>query len=190
MHFSRLEGFLFRVTSPRYRDLRQTAEMSTFHLGRFNTEEIGAVYTSREPETAIEELRRRAERDGVSLGSLHPRSLFVLDVHLRAIIDLTSAEELLSWGLTPDDLTSDDLARCQEVVAVAVQHGAEAIRWKSATGSGESLAIFIERLLPGSSIRINEEFELTRAALSDLINGVSVSDIIPAVRGFPLLPRN
>jgi len=52
--------------------------MSMVHPGRFNTSTIGAVYASREPNTAAEELRRRASRDGVSLRDMHPRSVLVL----------------------------------------------------------------------------------------------------------------
>ncbi len=62
---TRLVGLTFRATSPRYSDLYKTAAMSWLFPGRFNTSEVGAVYVSREPETAIEELRRRAARDGV-----------------------------------------------------------------------------------------------------------------------------
>jgi RES domain-containing protein len=66
--------------------------MSRYHLGRFNTDEIGAVYASREPTTAVEELRRRASRDGTSLTAMHPRSLFVLELRLYAVVDLTVAD--------------------------------------------------------------------------------------------------
>lgn len=64
--------------------------MSRVHPGRFNTTDLGAVYVSREPDTAIEELRRGAE-----------------------------------------------------VAGVAARLGAEAIRWPSATGAGQSIAVFI-----------------------------------------------
>ena len=80
-----LVGLTFRVTSPRYSDLRKTAGMSRLYPGRFNTAHVGAVYVSREPETAIEELRRRAARDGVSLADMHPRSIFVIDLLLHQV---------------------------------------------------------------------------------------------------------
>ena len=62
---TRLVGLAFRATSPRYSDLHKTAAMSRVHPGRFNTTDVGAVYVSRAPDMAIEELRRRAVRDGV-----------------------------------------------------------------------------------------------------------------------------
>ena len=104
---TRLVGLALRATSPRYSDLHKTAAMSCVHPGRFNTPEVGAVYVSREPETAIEELRRRAARDGVSLADMHPRSIFVLDLLLDNVVDLTSPEQLEAWGLTAGDLASE-----------------------------------------------------------------------------------
>ena len=85
----RLAGLAFRATSPRYSDLHKTAAMSRLYPGRFNTPNVGAVYVSREPETAVEELRRRAARDGISLADMHPRSIFVLDLLLHEVVDLT-----------------------------------------------------------------------------------------------------
>ena len=187
MIFSGLRGCVFRATSPRYRDLRRTAEMSTWHRGRFNTATIGAVYVSREPATAVEELRRRAVRDGTSLAAMHPRSLFVLDILLHAVVDLTQPDALSAWGLTVKDLMSDDFTRCQEVMTIAAQHGAEAIRWTSATGHGQSLALFVERLLSGSSLEIVEEFELSRTSLADLDRGISATTLFPELTNFPLL---
>jgi RES domain-containing protein len=94
---TRLVGLTFRATSPRYSDLHRTAAMSRKFPGRFNTASVGAVYVSREPETAIEELRRRAERDGVSLNDMHPRSIFVVDLYLHEVVDLTKAGQLEVW---------------------------------------------------------------------------------------------
>lgn len=121
---TRLVGLAFRATSPRYSDLHKTAEMSCVHPGRFNTPEVGAVYVSREPETAIEELRRRAARDGVSLADMHPRSIFVPDLLLHNVVDLTAPGQLEAWGLTAGDLASDDMERCQEVAGIAIATGA------------------------------------------------------------------
>jgi RES domain-containing protein len=183
MSLTELRGLVFRVTSPRYRDLRRTAEMSRIHLGRFNTASIGAVYASAEPATAVEELRRRAARAGTSLTAMHPRSIFALHVDLRAMVDLTAQNGLVSWGLTSSDLESDDFTRCQDVAAVAAQRGAQAIRWPSATGKGQSLAIFIERLLPGSLAVIAHEFILSREMLAALDAGADLAELVPGLQG-------
>lgn len=185
---TRLLGLAFRMTSPRYADLHRTAEMSRVHLGRFNTGSVGAVYMSREPDTAVEELRRRAARDGVSLGAMHPRAVFVVDLQLHEVVDLTKPGALDVWGLTREDLEAPDFARCQEVAAVAARLGAEAIRWPSSTGSGQSLAVFVESLQPGSRAEISRTFEITRAMLGALQSGASVTTLIPELATIPLLP--
>jgi RES domain-containing protein len=184
---ARLVGLAFRATSPRYGDLHRTAAMSRVFPGRFNTTEVGAVYASREPQTALDEHRRRAARDGVSLTDMHPRSLFVVDLLLHKVVDLTTSERLAAWGLTAGDVGSDDMSRCQEVAGVAAQHGAEAIRWNSATGTGQSLAIFVEKLLPGSHAEVVRAFDLTRAMLGAIERGASVTSLIPELTAIPLL---
>jgi RES domain-containing protein len=191
MSLTRLRGSVFRVTSPRYRDLPRTAEMSRIHLGRFNTTSVGAVYASGEPATAIEELRRRAARDGTSLTAMHPRSIFALRIDLHAMVDLTGQNGLVAWGLTSSDLESDDFTRCQEVTAQAAQRGAEGVRWASATGRGQSLAIFIEQLLPGSIVEIAHEFVLSREMLAALDAGADLAELLPELQdlaGSDLIP--
>lgn len=163
--------------------------MSRTFPGRFNTTSVGAVYVSREPETAIEELRRRAARDGVSLSDMHPRSIFVVDLDLREVVDLTRAGQLDAWGLTATDLASDDMERCREVAEVAARLGAEAIRWASATGAGESFAIFIDQLRPGSRVDILRTFELTHEMLEALEKGTQLSTLLPEVSDLPLISQ-
>jgi RES domain-containing protein len=184
---TRFVGLTFRVTAPRYTDLRTTAEMSRLHPGRFNTAHVGAVYVSREPETALEELRRRGARDGVSLADMHPRSIFVIDLLLQRVVDLTAPEQLDAWGLTAQDLVSDDMERCQEVADVAARLGAEAIRWSSATGAGQSLAVFVDQLRPGSRSEIIRSIDLTRETLSAIATGTSIATLIPALGEIPRL---
>jgi RES domain-containing protein len=184
---TRLVGLTFRITSPRYSDLQKTTGMSRRYPGRFNTAHVGAVYVAREPETAIEELRRRAARDGVSLTDMHPRSIFVIDLLLHDVVDLTAPGALDAWGLTAQDLASDDMERCQEVADVAARLGAEGIRWSSATGAGQSIAVFIDQLRPGSHAEILRSFDLTHEALSAIETGVSIVTRIPGVRDIALL---
>lgn len=161
--------------------------MSRTYPGRFNTASIGAVYAAREPGTAIEELRRRANRDGVSVASMHPRSMFVLTLSLHSVLDLTERDALAAWGLSENDLKDEDFTRCQEVATIAGQHGVEAIRWRSATGKGQSFALFVERLLPGSSVAIEHELILSREILAALQAGSNVSSLVPQLASLQLL---
>ena len=161
--------------------------MSRLYPGRFNTPNVGAVYVSREPETAIEELRRRAARDGISLADMHPRSVFVLDLLLHEVLDLTVPASLESWGLTASDLLNDDMVRCQEVAGIAARLGVEAIRWASATGAGQSFAVFLDQLRPGSHVEIRGRFDLGREMLDAISKGTALTTLLPALRDMPLL---
>jgi RES domain-containing protein len=184
---TRLAGLVFRVTSPRYSDLHKTAAMSRVFPGRFNTPDVGAVYMAREPQTAIEEFRRRAARDGVSLADMHPRSMLVIELLLHEVVDLTAPGQLDAWGLTAQDPVGDDRRRCQEVAGVAARLGAEAIRWPSATGAGQSLAVFVDQLRPGSHADIIQSFDITFDALEAIAAGTLVTAIIPALEEFRLV---
>lgn len=185
-----LSGVVFRATSPRYRDLHRTAAITrrAYALGRFNSPEFGAVYVSREPDTACEELRRRLERAGENLEQVHPRSVFVLDIHLHQVADIRTTENLAAWGLTPDDIRTDEMKRCQEMAVVAVRLSHEAVRWRSATGTGESLALYIDQLRPGSRVQITREFPLTREMLSELQRGMAATVLVPELSRYALLP--
>lgn len=182
---TRLVGLAFRATSPRYSDLHRTAAMSRSFPGRFNTSAVGAVYVSREPETAVEELRRRASRDGVSLTDMHPRSIFVIDLFLHEVVDLTMPGQLETWGLSAEDILSDEMERCREVADVAARIGAEGIRWASATGIGQSIAVFLDNLRPGSRVDIARSFEITRDALRALDDGASIATLLPELADVP-----
>jgi hypothetical protein len=96
--------------------------------------------------------------------------MLTLAVRLRRVLDLTDAGVRAAWGLTVEDLASDDYARCQEVATVAREDGYEAIRYPSAavvleqlaaggtavddTQAADNLAIFADRLHPGSDVRV------------------------------------
>ena len=184
-----LDGVVFRATSPRYRDLHRTVEITrrAESHGRFNTAEFGAVYVSREPDTACQELRRRLARAGEDLERVHPRSIFVLDIHLHIVADIRTAKSLSLWGLTVDDVNADEMERCQEMAAVAMRLGCEAVRWNAATGMGESLALYVDHLNPGSRVQFAEEYPLTREMLSELQRGAQVTALIPELLGYSLL---
>lgn len=184
-----LSGLVFRATSPRYRDLHRTAAITRqpYALGRFNTPEFGAVYVSREPDTACEELRRRLGRAGENLEQVHPRSIFVLEIHLHQIADIRTVEDLATWGLAPGDIRAHDMTRCQEMATVTVRLGYEAVRWRSATGTGESLALYVDQLRPGSRVQITNEFPLTRVMLGELQRGAPITALIPELSRYALL---
>jgi hypothetical protein len=95
--------------------------------------------------------------------------------------------QLDAWGLTAQDLLSDDMERCQEVADVAARLGAEAIRWPSATGAGQSFAVFVAQLRSGSRAEINKSIDLSHDTLRGIAAGESLTTLIPTLSKIPLL---
>jgi RES domain-containing protein len=129
--------------------------------GRFNPAgEFGAIYVSLDPDTPLRELHRQAVHAGVEVAAFLPRTLFAAEVRLQRVVDLACAGGPAAWGLSAAALGADDWTPCQEVSRRARTQRHEAIRFPSATGAGENLAIFLDRLVPGSYVRILRESEL------------------------------
>jgi RES domain-containing protein len=165
-------GLAFRQCHPDHASVAETVRASAAFPSRFTPPggRFGVLYVALAPETATAELRRRAAQLGVPIAALAPRAMLTLAVRLRRVLDLTDADTRAAWGLTLEALVSDDYARCQEVAAVAREDGYEAIRYGSAAvvleqlaaggtakdgrQAADNLAIFADRLHPGSDVRI------------------------------------
>ena len=125
--------------------------------GRFHVPgEFGAGYLALDPDTALRELAQRAARTAVPVESLLPRDLLTVHLRLTSVLDLTEAAVRAEWGLDAAALQSDDYTACQEVAAAARRAGYEGIRYPSATGQGENVALFFDRLHPGSFARVED----------------------------------
>jgi RES domain-containing protein len=159
---SSFAGAVFRQSSPRYAEITErTLSASARAGGRFNPAgEFGAIYVSLDPDTPLRELRRQAVHAGVEVIALLPRTLFAAEARLQRVVDLACADGPGAWGLADAALASDDWTACQNVARHARMQGYEAIRFPSATGAGENLAIFLDRLAPGSYVRILREDEV------------------------------
>jgi hypothetical protein len=124
---------------------------------RFNVlGEFGAIYLSLDRETPVRELERTyrklaatANPEDISV----PRILMTLEMSLARVADLRDPRECEEWGITPAAVTGDDLAPCQ-AAARDIRRTHEALRWNSAAGSGENIALFFDRLLPESSVKL------------------------------------
>lgn len=146
-------GPAYRQCHPDHTDLDETLRASQLFPFRFNpSHEFGVLYVALEQATAIAELLRRAQLSGTQVQTYAPRVMLTLGVRLGKVLDLTDPEVCREWDVTRQDLASDDYARCQEVARVARREGYEAIRYLSATGNGENLAIFYDRRHAGSSV--------------------------------------
>jgi RES domain-containing protein len=138
-------GMVYRAAEPDQTDLGKTAVRSCADPGRFNTHDVGAIYTCLDPQTALREVQQSSKTKMPD-----PCAMFTIDAHISRMLDLCDPGERAVWGLSELDLQRDDPSACQAVVARAVTEHIEAVRWPSATGSGESIAIYLAHLQPGS----------------------------------------
>jgi len=99
-----------------------------------------------------------AHRQGLVPGQFLPRRIYRLEIELQAVVDLTRSASLPP-ALAHLDLASDDLTATQAIGEAAQYLGREAILAPSAAGEGNVLAVFIDRLLPGSRVD-DVEFEV------------------------------
>jgi RES domain-containing protein len=164
-HFRGYVGLTYREVKEKYLDtahkdfqqyLLDTLIGSMRAGNRFNpVGEFGAIYLSLDPETPFRELYRAYVR---SAGTSNPediaakRALLTVDVSLQQVVNLSDAAERKEWGVTPEHLTGE-WASCQQL-ARSIYHSHEAIRYPSATGQGENLAIFYDRLVQGSYLHL------------------------------------
>jgi RES domain-containing protein len=141
----------------------RTAEPGRFHI----TGEFGALYLALEAETALRELARRANRAGIQVRHLMPRDLLTVELRLAEVLDLNDEGVRAEWGLDVTAVTSNDFTACQEVAAAARRAGYEAIKYPSATGEGQNLALFHDRIHPGSSAVIVNAAKIDPDSVSD-----------------------
>jgi RES domain-containing protein len=151
-------GLAFRQCHPDHAGIADTIRLGAAFPSRFTPPggRFGVLYVALAPATAIAELRRRAEQLGVPTSALAPRAMLTLAVRLRRVLDLGDADVRAEWGLDEAALAADDHTRCQEVALAARADGYEAIRYPSAAleAAGDNLAIFADRLHPGSDVRV------------------------------------
>ena len=152
-----MKGIGYRASRREHTDLGGSAEASRRKPGRFNNERLGALYLSRDAPTALDEYR--STDDGHDSGDC---VISVVHFRLLNVVDLTADAALSGWGLTMQDLLTEDVRRCQEVAALAADRGYEGIQWPSSKGPGASLAVFIDRLSPKSKVELVKVVEATR----------------------------
>jgi len=123
--------------------------------GRWNpANSFATLYLALSEETAAAELHRLAARAGRDVDDFMPRHLLEFDLELGGLLDLTDLDALHAVGLDEDRLHQNDATACQEVGEAAHHLGREGVLAPSATGAGIVLAVFVERVLPGSRIEV------------------------------------
>jgi RES domain-containing protein len=122
--------------------------------GRWNPpDSFPTLYLASSLETAVAEVERGFAAQGRSLDEAIDLVAYPFEVELAATLDLvTSDEALAAVGLSPADVRSPDRRKCQEVGEAAHFVGLEAIRARSGVGTGEVVAVFLDKQGPNSSI--------------------------------------
>ena len=144
-------GEAFRHVAERWHPLSGAG--ARLQGGRWNPpNSFATLYLALDDATTVAEFHRMAQRSGLVAEDFVPRRLYRIALGLQAVVDLTAEPADLPDALTELDLEARDLAMSQAVGEAAEHLGREAIRAPSATGSGEILAVFPDRLHPDSKI--------------------------------------
>jgi RES domain-containing protein len=151
-------GIGYRATRPEHTDLGGSVDASRRKPGRFNTQDIGALYLCRDAPTALEEFQ--TTEDGQDADHC---VIVMVRFAVRNLLDFTTPSILAAWGLTCEHLTNDDTSRCQQIARGAIDRGWEGVQWPSATGKGTSLALFLDHLAAGSSVGLLRVIESSSA---------------------------
>jgi RES domain len=138
----RVSGTFYRHAAPG-RDA-----FSGVTLGRWG-KTFPVIYVGR-PATSVtvEAYRHLVEPFGIPVAAVRPRVFYTVTVNVHLVLDLTSPGHLTSVGLTAADLTSavDDYGVCQDIARAAHQLELHGILAPAATGLGETLALFAQRI--------------------------------------------
>ncbi len=121
--------------------------------GRWNPpQSFATIYLGLERETVIAEFHRLAARSRRAPQDFLPRHFYRYELALAQVLDLRASESRSQLSLGLADIASDDLTACQAIGETAHYLGYEAVLAPSATGAGQVLAVFSDRLRAGSSI--------------------------------------
>jgi RES domain-containing protein len=144
-------GEAYRHLAPRWHPL--SGGGARIQGGRWNPpESFATLYLALEKPTAAAEFRRMADQIGRSPEDFVPRRLYRYRLDLQAVLDLTGERDQLPQALAELDFQGSDQHATQALGEAAEHLGREAIKAPSATGTGEVIAVFIDRLLPDSAV--------------------------------------
>lgn len=131
-----------------------SGEGARLHGGRWNPPESFAVlYLALDVATAVREFHRLASKQGLAAKDFLPRDLVTYDIRLQHVIDLRIDEHAVTLNLDRGPMAADDPSACQLVGEAAHHAGFEAVLAPSATGIGYIVAVYLDRMLPGSVVK-------------------------------------
>lgn len=112
-------------------------------------ESFPVIYLGRPLDSCVEEAYRHlVDETGVPAHLVKSRVLYRVRVEATNILDLRSEESRSAVGLSDSDIASPvgEYGACQRVAAVAHQLEYHGVHAPSATGLGETLALFRQRI--------------------------------------------
>lgn len=104
------------------------------------------LYLCTTRECASAELARTAERQRVPLAALLPRELWLVDVEMDRVLDLTDLPTLRRLEIEHRDLIRGDYRLTRQIGEAAYEQRFQAVLTSSATGVDNVIAIFPENL--------------------------------------------
>lgn len=117
-------------------------------LGRWGAT-FPVIYLGRPPDSVtVEAYRHLVESPGIPARAVKPRVFYTVTVKMNSILDFTDEVTRELVGLTDSDLRSPvgEYEACQEVARAARQLELHGILAPAATGLGETLALFAQRI--------------------------------------------
>ncbi len=140
-------GTAYRHTAPGRDPL--SGEGASRFGGRWNSPGISTLYLAFPKEACVQEFIRMAMKQPGGVESFQDRSLHELEVRDVRVLDLRTEAALNLVGIEPSDIIAADWSSCQEVGDAAFYLKLQGVLTISATGVGNVLALFEERIGPG-----------------------------------------
>lgn len=160
-------GVLYRSAAPSFatRDELLTGVGAKVAGGRWNSPgSFRTIYTSLEPQTALEEAFGQVRYYGLPPAAAFPRVLVSLKVHLQQVLDLTNGDLRNSLRVSRERLLTEPWREMQDRGEEALTQAIGRIAWQAlwegllvpsaAHSAGRDLVIFPANLLPGSWLQI------------------------------------
>lgn len=118
------------------------------------------IYLGRpDKSVTVEAYRHLVDPFGIPARAVRPRVLYAVSVQVVTVLDLTAQAHRHTVGLADSDLMSeiDDYEACQQVARAAHQLQMHGILAPAATGLGQTLALFAQRITAGERPIVIEE---------------------------------
>jgi len=144
---TRKEGIFYKAV---YAEFERDPFPSKSHSGRFHLNGVNITYVTPKQETAWKEISFRWKADPTSF------RMVTAAVRLNIVVDLTDEQVQKESSITREDLVGSDYRPTQGLAKVLRSQEVEGI-WtysRADEPDGRTLVIFLDKLAPGSYVRV------------------------------------